>query len=66
MPDQPPWQDAWEGFLDWLTNIVTPSWGDLIPLIALALVALVVGALIAYETLRYRDARARVRALGSE
>ncbi len=51
--DRPPWQDAWEGILDWLTNIVTPSWGDLIPVIPLALVALVV-AVLAFTAFRWR------------
>ena len=51
--ERPPWQDAWEGFLDWLTNIVTPSWGDLIPVMPMALVALIV-AVLAFIALRWR------------
>lgn len=38
--------DPWTAFLDWLTTVLVPSWGELIALLPYVLIATVVGPVI--------------------
>ena len=38
--------DPWTSFLDWLTSVLVPAWGELIGLLPFVIVAMVIGPIL--------------------
>jgi hypothetical protein len=63
--------DPWTAFLDWLTTVLVPNWGELIALLPYVLIATIVGPIITILALMWgwhlvTRRRGRVRRAGAQ